>query len=71
MNDFIFTQLLPKIDSLTEKVKRLEQNQKQVPALEVNIESTDCDNLISQIQKLYQNFSGGCNLKISVQLKEV
>ena len=71
MNEYFFQQLLPKINCLDEKIKRLEQNQKQIPALEINIESTDVDSAVAQVQKFYQNFSGGCNLQIKVSLKSV
>lgn len=70
MNEFILQNLLPKLESLNARLNKLEGTQKQFPTLEVTIESANCDELISQIQKLYQNFSGGMNLKISVQLKE-
>lgn len=70
MNEFLFGNVVPKIENLSARISKLETTQKAVPQLEISIESTNCDDLISQIQKLYQNFSGGCNLKISVQLKE-
>ena len=71
MNEFLFGNLVPKLENLSARISKLETNQKAVPQLEITIESTDCDDLISQIQKLYQNFSGGTNLKISVTLKEL
>ena len=52
------------------KIKKLQENQKQIPTLEINIESTNCDELISNLQKIYSAFAGGTNLKISVNLKE-
>lgn len=54
MNDYIFNQLLPRLDCLAEKVKKLELVQKLPPQIEVNIESSNCDALISQIQNSIQ-----------------
>lgn len=71
MNEFIFQRIIPRLDCMAAQINKLEQHQKQLPQIEISIESTNCDELISQMQKIYQNFSGGCNLKISVSLKEV
>lgn len=71
MNEYFFQNLLPRLECLTAQVKKLQENQKQFPHLEINIESTNCDELITNLQKIYSAFSGGTNLKISVNLKEL
>lgn len=70
MNEYFFQHLMPRLECIDAKIKKLETNQKVLPQLEISIESTNCDELITQLQKLYQNFSGGCNLNIKVNLKE-
>ena len=70
MNEYFFQHITPRLDYLDARLKKVEATQKALPLLEISIESANCDDLILQLQKLYQNFSGGCNLNIKVNLKE-
>lgn len=67
MMDYV-ARLSDRLDCIERQLKNLQINNR--PVIEVTIESTDADELITQMQKLYQHFSGGCNLKISAKLGE-
>ena len=69
MNNFILENVIPKIESIDTRLKNLESCRKALPQIDISIESTNTEDLISQIQKLMQTCAN-CNLKISVQLKE-
>ena len=69
MYEYLFQNLMPRLESAEAQIRKL-QCDKKSPEISVEIESTDVDALIMRLQKIYQNFSGSCNLKISVQLKE-
>lgn len=68
MMDYV-SKLSDRLECLERQLKNLQINNR--PAIEVAIESTNCDELITQMQKLYQHFSGGCNLKITAKLGEL
>lgn len=70
MNDFLFSQLLPRLESLEAQNKKLEARFNSRPQLDFTIKTDDVDKLIDAITKIYKNFSAA-NLVIKVSLEVI
>ena len=70
MNDFVYGNILPRLDRLEQENKKLELRFNLKPQIAVEIESADTDKLIESMQKIYAAF-GAANLSISATLKSV
>lgn len=70
MNDFLFSQLVPRLESLEAQNKKLEARFNSRPQLEFTIKTDDVDKLIDAITKIYKNFSAA-NLVIKVSLEVI
>lgn len=71
MNEYIYNHIAPRLDRIDAQLKKIESERKNIPQLEIEICSINCDELIKQLQKIIGSFAGGCNVKITVKLKEL
>lgn len=69
MNELIHGNLIPRLERLEAENKKLEARFRSKPNLNIEIESTNVDNLVAAIQKIYNNFAAA-NLTVNAKLKE-
>ena len=70
MYDYLNDRFVPEMERLKKQVGELQTRFNQPPKIDIEIEATDTDALILDLQKLYQNFAAGCQLNIKVKLND-
>ena len=70
MNDYIFSNIMPRLERLEAENKKLETRFNSKPNFTIEIESDDVEKLVAAMQKINAAF-GGATLTITAKLKEV
>lgn len=70
MYDYLNDRFVPEMEQLKRQVGELQMRFNQPPKIDIEIEATDTDFLILQLQKIYNNFAAGCQLTIKVKLND-
>lgn len=67
--EYLHANILPRLDALEKQNQKLELKFNTKPQIEIAIESSNVDDLVSAMNKIYSNFSAA-NLTIKATLKE-
>lgn len=69
MMELIHGKILPRLDALEAETKKLELKFNTKPQIDIAIESSNVDDLVAAMNKIYSNFAAA-NLTIKATLKE-
>lgn len=69
MMELIHGKILPRLDALEAETKKLELKFNTKPQIDIEIESSNVDDLVAAMNKIYSNFAAA-NLTIKATLKE-
>ena len=69
MMEYLHSRILPRLDALEAETKKLELKFNTKSQIEIEIESSNVDELVAAMNKIYAGFSAA-NLTIKATLKE-
>lgn len=70
MMNLLAENVLPRLDALEAETKKLELKFNTKPQIDIEIESSNVDDLVAAMNKIYNSFSNS-NLQIKATLKSV